>query len=151
MLKIAISFISLSRQGVTKIPQGADFLRKITWKMWSMKTIVLLSMTSAAPWTIPRMAKDLMFSRSACNARNINADPNYNSAHKTNEYPGWVMHHNRCTHNGEITSRTTPMRGKKIAISSFPLRYRYRYRYRYHIRWYEDAHYERETARRYNF
>ena len=67
-------------------------LCKITWKMWSMKTIVLLSMTSAAPWTIPRIAIDLMLSRSACNTRNITAVPKYNGVSKTNEYPGWVMH-----------------------------------------------------------
>ena len=75
MLMIAISAISLSRRGVRKLPQGADLLFHNIWQMWSIKTIVLRSMTSAAPWIIPSKAMACKLPRSACKTRRKTAPP----------------------------------------------------------------------------
>ena len=120
MLIITISAISLSQRGVRKLPQGADFLFKITWQIWSIKTMALRSKTSIAPWIIPRTAINLRFSSSACITRNITTDPKYNGTNKTYEYPGWTIFFRRWVQNRKITLKTTSERGEKSAIRSFP-------------------------------
>ena len=102
-----VSDISLSRRGVRKLPQGADFLFQSTWQKWSMINIMLLSSTSATLWIIPRVAMDCELSKSACNTRNITAEPKYTGASNRYEYPWCVNFYNRWTEILEITFRTT--------------------------------------------
>ena len=73
ILMTAISAISLSRRGVRKLPQGADFLFQIIWQMGSITTTTLRSMTSAAPWIIPRIVN--YFHRSPLHFYNENGTP----------------------------------------------------------------------------
>ena len=103
MLMIATSAISLSRRGVRKFPQGADGLFQITLQMWSMKTIVLRSITSMAPWIIPRKAMKSRLLRSACITRDMTADPKYYGTSKMYEYPGWTIFFKRWAQSREIT------------------------------------------------
>ena len=120
MPKMVISAISLSRRGVRKVPQGANCLFKITWQIWSMKTMVLRSRTSTAPWIIPRTAMSLRLSSSACITRNMIADPKYNGTSKMYEYPGWAIFFKRWVQSRKITLYIAPKTGEKSAIRSFP-------------------------------
>ena len=120
MLIITISAIILSRWGVRKLPQGADFLFKITWQIWSMKTMALRSRTSTASWIIPRTAMSLRLSSSACITRNITNDPKYNGTNKTYKYPGRTIFFRLWVQNRKTTLKTTSERGEKSVIRSFP-------------------------------
>ena len=69
------------------------------------------------PLSNPRVAMDCKLSKSACNTRNITAQPKYTAASNTYEYPGCV---NFRTEIHEITFRTIPTSGAKITIRSLP-------------------------------